>query len=230
MTTRHALSAAATALLLFACVDSSDAPATVVDPDGTTFKLEGWADNWFAAYVGEDLVLEDSVSITTERSFNSETGTFVADYPLQLNFVLKDYKEDDTGLEYIGANNQQMGDGGFIMQLTDMSTGDIVAVTDSSFVCKVLHTAPLDKTCEGESDPVPGSAPCDFTDLAEPAGWKLADYDDSDWTDTTIHSAADVDPKLGYDDISWDAAAEFIWGPDLETNNTVLCRVTVEAP
>ena len=25
-------------------------------------------------------------------------------------------------------------------------------------------------------------------------------------------------------------SAELIWGPDLETNNTILCRVTVEAP
>ena len=25
-------------------------------------------------------------------------------------------------------------------------------------------------------------------------------------------------------------SAEIIWGPDLETDNTILCRVTVEAP
>ena len=48
--------------------------------------------------------------ITTERSFNAETFVFNADYPLQLNFVAKDFKQDDTGLEYIGRRNQQMGD------------------------------------------------------------------------------------------------------------------------
>ena len=33
-------------------------------------KAEVWADNWFAFYSGDQLVKEDSVSITTERSFN----------------------------------------------------------------------------------------------------------------------------------------------------------------
>ena len=61
-------------------------------------------------------------------------------------------------------------------------------------------------------------------------GWKTADFDDSSWTATTVHSAGAVSPKDGYDQISWDASAELIWGPDLETNNTILCRVTVDAP
>ncbi|MGB1253919.1 MAG: hypothetical protein ACPG8W_25140, partial [Candidatus Promineifilaceae bacterium] len=130
----------------------------------TTFKLEGWADNWFAAYLGDELIVEDSVSITTERSFNAEAVTFEADYPLHLNFILKDFKENDTGLEYIGANNQQMGDGGFIMQLTDTGTGDVVSVSNGDWACLVIHEAPHDKSCEGESNPVAGTAPCGFTD------------------------------------------------------------------
>jgi len=193
----------------------------------TTFQLDAWADNWFALYLGEDLLIEDSVSINTERSFNAETVTFEASYPLALNFILKDFKENDTGLEYIGERNQQMGDGGFIMQLIDTGTGAVVAVSDESVACTVIHTAPLDKSCESEPNPVAGTAPCTFEDLGEPEGWKAADYDDSAWTATTIHSAAAVSPKQGYDDISWDSSAQFIWGPDLETDNTLLCRVTV---
>ena len=196
----------------------------------TPFQLEAWADNWFAAYLGEELIVEDSVSITTERSFNAETATFEASYPLNLNFILKDFKENDTGLEYIGERNQQMGDGGFILQLTDLSTGDVVAVSNEEWACTVIHEAPLDKSCENEANPVAGVAPCEFTDLAEPDGWKAANFDDSRWTDTTVHSASAVSPKDGYNEISWDASAELIWGPDLETNNTILCRVTVEAP
>ena len=191
------------------------------------FKLEAWADNWFAAYLGDDLIVEDSVSITTERSFNAESVTFSADYPLTLNFILKDFKENDTGLEYIGANNQQMGDGGFIMQLTEVGSGNVVAVTNADWACMVIHEAPLDKSCESESNPVAGSGACDFIDLGEPDGWKAADFDDSGWTATTVHSSAAVDPKQGYDDISWDSSAQIIWGPDLETDNTVLCRVTI---
>lgn len=196
----------------------------------TSFQLEAWADNWFAAYLDETLIGEDSVSITTERSFNAETIQFEADYPLHLRFILKDFKENDTGLEYIGAGNQQMGDGGFIMQLTDLGSGEVVAVSDGSWACTVIHKAPLDKSCEDESNPVAGTAPCEFTDLGEPTGWKTADFDDSSWNATTVQSAGDVGPKDGYDRISWDGRAELIWGPDLETDNTILCRVTVDAP
>lgn len=192
-----------------------------------TFRLDAWADNWFAAYLGETLIVEDSVSITTERSFNAERVTFKADYPLHLNFILKDFKENDTGLEYIGARNQQMGDGGFIMQLTDVSANKVVAVSNAEWRCTVIHIAPLNKSCEDESSPTVGNAPCEFTDLGEPAGWKSTDYDDSDWADTMAHSANDVGPKDGYDQINWDSNASLIWGPDLETNNTLLCRITV---
>ncbi|MBV7337451.1 PEBP family protein [Chloroflexi bacterium TSY] len=209
--------------------DSTTLTTTEADTTGSVrFKMDAWADNWFAAYLGDDLIVEDSVSITTERSINAESVTFDADYPLHLNFILKDYKENDTGLEYIGANNQQMGDGGFIMQLTDTSSDNVVAVSSADWACTVIHEAPLDKACENESNPVAGTAPCEFSDLGEPNDWKSPDFDDGSWTATTVHSASDVGPKDGYNAISWDSGAEIIWGPDLETNNTILCRVLVE--
>ena len=40
-----------------------------------------------------ELVLEDGVSIETERSFNAESFEFEATYPLQLNFILKDFRQ-----------------------------------------------------------------------------------------------------------------------------------------
>lgn len=196
----------------------------------SSFKLEGWADNWFAVYLKEELLVEDAVPITTERSFNAEVVTFETDYPLHLNFILKDFKENDTGLEYIGARNQQMGDGGFIMQLTDMSSGDVVAVSNDSWRCMVIHKAPLDKACEDEPQPVSGTAPCEFTALPEPEGWKMVAFNDSTWNDVTTHSAREVSPKGGYDAINWDSSAQLIWGSDLETDNTILCRITVDAP
>lgn len=190
-------------------------------------KAEVWADNWFAFYLSEQLVKEDSVPITTERSFNAETFTFNAEYPMVLNFVMKDFKENDTGLEYIGENNQQMGDGGLIAQFTNTGTGAMIAVTDASWVCMVIHQAPLDKSCENESNPVAGEMPCGFTVLEEPEGWKSLAFDSSDWIPATIFSSEQVSPKDGYDQITWDSSAEFIWGPDLETDNTVLCRLIV---
>lgn len=223
--------------LLLALVACTDEPAagggvtsTEAETEGAlTFQMEAWGDNWFSAYLGDQLIVEDSVSINTERSFNAETVTFRADYPLHLNFILKDFKENDSGLEYIGEGNQQMGDGGFIMQIADAS-GEIIAVSNADMACTVIHEAPLDKACAQLSDPVAGTAPCDFIDLGEPDGWKAVDFDDSGWTATTVHAAADVGPKLGYDEIMWDASAALIWGPDLETDNTLLCRLTVNAP
>ena len=194
------------------------------------FKLEAWSDNWFAAYLGDDLIIEDSVSINTERSFNAETTTFAASYPLQLNFILKDFKQNDTGLEYIGQNNQQMGDGGFIAQITDTESNQVIAVSNDDWKCEVLHQAPLNKSCENESNPIAGVGPCTFYSSEEPDDWKDSSFNDSAWDNATEHSAAAVGPKDGYDDISWDENAQLIWGADLETDNTLICRITVVQP
>ena len=80
-------------------IEAESETAVTNTDDFITFQLEAWADNWFATYLGEELIVEDSVSITTERSFNAETGTFEASYPLNLNFILKDFclTSDDLG-------------------------------------------------------------------------------------------------------------------------------------
>jgi hypothetical protein len=195
-----------------------------------TLKAEVWADNWFAFYSGAQLIREDSVPITTERSFNSETFTFEASYPLTLNFIAKDFKENDTGLEYIGTNRQQMGDGGLIAQFTNAASGELLAVTDANWVCLVIHEAPLDPACEKSTNPVAGEMPCGFTALPEPAGWKEPNFEASAWSPATLYTAQQVGPKDGYGSIAWVPSAKFIWGPDLKTDNTILCRLTIAAP
>lgn len=189
-----------------------------------------WADNWFAFYLGQKLIIEDSVPITTERSFNAESFEFNADYPLQLNFVIKDFKENDTGLEYIGTPRQQMGDGGFIAQFVDTSTGQAIAVSNSDWRCLVIHDAPLDKACEDDSNPTAGVGACKFLASEEPEGWKEPGYGDAGWTNPTEYSSAEVDPRHGYDEISWDPAARLIWTSDLESHNSTLCRATLNSP
>jgi hypothetical protein len=192
------------------------------------FKAEVWADNWFSLHVGERFVGEDSVPITTERSFNSETLRFEADYPLELNFVIKDFKENDTGLEYIGSARQQIGDGGFIMQITDAATQQVVAVSNSTFKCLVIHKAPLVPSCVSNRQPTVAS--CGASIQEEPANWKAAGFDTSAWPNATIYSAADIGVKQGYHDIAWDPAARLVWGNDLKADNTLLCKLTVNAP
>ena len=199
-------------------------PTTTVVSTTVTFKGEVWADNWFQFYLGNALVMTDSVPISTERSFNSETFTFSGSYPLELNFIIKDYKQDDSGLEYIGTSQQQIGDGGFIAQITDTSTGKVVAVSSSAWKCKVIHKAPLNKACVKDASPI---STCGFTSLDEPAGWKNTGFDTSGWESATEYTPAAVGVKQGYYDITWNSAAKPIWTADLLSDNTLLCKATV---
>ncbi|MEL6569654.1 MAG: PEBP family protein [Pseudomonadota bacterium] len=204
------------------CLVLAALPATA-----DTYSADVWADNWFELRVDGMQVAEDSVPITTERSFNAESFTFEAEPPFILGLVAMDFRENDTGLEYIGTRRQQMGDGGVILQIRD-AAGGTVAVSNDGWQCLVIHTAPLDKSCETVRDPVAGEGACTFEAMEEPEGWDMAGFDASAWPAATVHTARAVDPKDGYDRISWDPSAEFIWGPDLEQANTVLCRVEVE--
>lgn len=192
-----------------------------------TYSADVWADNWFEMRVDGVKVAEDSVPITTERSFNGESFSFNTQPPFVIGLVAKDFIENDTGLEYIGTARQQMGDGGVILQIRD-SDGDTVAVSDANWQCLVIHTAPLDKSCESVGNPVAGEGACGSETSDEPDGWDQAGYDASEWSQANIYTALQVDPKGGYRDVDWAEDAQFIWGPDLETSNTVLCRYTVE--
>jgi len=192
-----------------------------------TFSAEVWADNWFSLNVNGAQVAEDSVSITTERSFNAESFSFTAERPFVLGLIAKDFKENDTGLEYIGTSRQQMGDGGVILQIKD-ANGEIVAVTDDGWSCLVTHHAPTQTSCANEANPIAGEGACGFEITEAPEGWDTAEFDASAWSSATVHSERAVSPKDGYDQISWDSSAQLIWGPDLETDNTMLCRLLVE--
>lgn len=192
-----------------------------------TFSADVWADNWFEMRINGTQVAEDSVPITTERSFNAESFAFDAERPFVIGLVAKDFKENDTGLEYIGTRRQQMGDGGVIVQIKS-ATGETVAVSNGAWQCLVTHTAPLDKSCEQEATPVAGDGACGFDAVEAPDGWDQVGFDASDWQQASVYTAREVSPKDGYDRIDWVEQAELIWGPDLEQSNTVLCRLRVE--
>ena len=197
------------------------------DFDTHTIKADVWADNWFALYVGDELVKEDSVPYNTERSFNKESFEFDVELPAQLSFVIKDFKENDTGLEYIGSPRVQMGDGGFKAQFFDAATGKLVAVSSDEWRCLAIHRAPLNKSCERSPNP---TMDCQSDIDAEPANWRDPDFDDSDWPNAVVHSAQAVRPHGGYPGVDWRAEAMLIWTDDLEIDNTILCRVTISAP
>lgn len=199
--------------------------STNASAEKITIDADIWADNWFSLHVEEQLVFEDSVPITTERSFNKESFSFEVTLPAQLNLVLKDFKENNTGLEYIGSRRQQMGDGGLIAQFIHGDTGETLLVSNDSFRCMVTHRAPLNKGCEKSNDP---EKDCQVESFEEPEGWMLKSFDDSSWAQATVYSEREVSPKHGYDQVRWDDQAELIWTSDLETDNTLLCRATIE--
>ncbi|SHF44516.1 hypothetical protein SAMN05444273_10684 [Litoreibacter ascidiaceicola] len=192
-----------------------------------TFSADVWADNWFEMRINGTQVAEDSVPITTERSFNAESFEFEAERPFVIGLVAKDFKENDSGLEYIGTRRQQMGDGGVIVQIKD-AAGATVSISTADWQCLVTHTAPLDKSCEGEAKPVAGKGVCAFEAMDEPNGWDRTGFDASNWPQAKEFSEREVSPKDGYDRIDWVEDARLIWGPDLEQSNTILCRQTVE--
>jgi len=192
-----------------------------------TLSADVWADNWFAFYIDGEKVAEDSVPITTERSFNSESFSFDAERPFTVGLIAMDFKENDSGLEYIGTRRQQMGDGGVIVQIKD-SSGNTVSVSNEDWLCTVTHEAPIDKSCAQEDDPVAGEGACAFTTTEITDDWHRPDFSPVDWYPASVYTEQEVRPKKGYDDISWDSAAKLIWGPDLETSNTLLCRITVK--
>jgi hypothetical protein len=207
-------------------VTASAVPVLEAEGIASSFTAEVWADNWFALYANGELVGEDSVPITTERSFNAETITFDATYPLTIAIEAKDFKETDSGIEYIGQNSQQMGDGGLIVQITDAATGEVITVTDDSWATLVIHRAPLNTDCERDPDP---DTTCLSEILGAPEDWTAAVFDDSEWVAATVWAEADVGPKDGYDQIDWDESARLVWGSDLEVDNAVLLRTVIEA-
>jgi len=246
------LRAAAFSLLLVACSDSSASPAdttapaaprttavlassnepsttvgATTDTSPVTFTAQVWADNWFSLYVNGEKVGEDSVPITTVRSFNAETITFTASYPLTIALVSKDYVEGDSGLEYIGTARQQMGDGGFIAQFTDTTTGKVVATTSSAWKGFVVFRAPLNTDCVTSAEP---DTACSHETLPEPEGWTSPAFDDTEWIPAVEFTAAEVGPKDGYDTVTWSPDAQLIWSGDLKVDNTILWRTTVTRP
>ena len=61
------------------------------------FTANVWVDNWFELYVNGKRVGMDTVPFATERSFNAETISFSATYPLTIGLVVRDYVENASG-------------------------------------------------------------------------------------------------------------------------------------
>jgi hypothetical protein len=193
-----------------------------------TVKAQIWADNWFALYSGNTLVKQDSEPFETQRSFNAEIFSFPISLPAKMSIIIRDHLESDSGLEYIGTSHQMVGDGGFIAQFLDAQTNQVLAVSDSSWQCTVIHRAPLNRAeCEHSRNP---EQVCKSEIHPEPANWKSPDFDYSKWPHAAVYSEDEVRPHGEYNSLSWLPAAKLIWSKDLVVDNTLLCRFTIDAP
>jgi hypothetical protein len=195
--------------------------------DSTLITAEIWVDNWFAVWANGAKLHEDSTAYKTERSFNAERIQFKAGLRVTLAFELRDFIENETGLEYIGSRRQQMGDGGAIAQFSDAKTGALLLASDGDWRCLVVQHLPVKASCAEEASPKTSTAACAQMVTEIPSDWKDPMFDDSGWPKAVVHSESDVGPKGGYDQITWNTAAKLIWGADLKRDNVVLCRAAI---
>jgi len=200
--------------------------ASAVTNKIVSFQAEVWADNWFSIYANGKKVGQDSVPITTERSFNSEILKFSATYPLTIGIIAKDFTENSTGLEYIGKANQQIGDGGIVLQIREVSSKKIIALSDASWKSLVIDKAPINPECEKSSKP---NSDCQYLSVTVPSGWSSASFKDVSWKNAIEYSKEAVGVKEGYFDISWSTQAKLIWSSDLKLDNTVLFRKSIKS-
>jgi phosphatidylethanolamine-binding protein (PEBP) family uncharacterized protein len=213
-------------ILAFAILPSSGICQAAVSKN-VSFQAEVWADNWFSLYANGKKVGEDSVPITTEKSFNSEKIKFTATYPLTIGLMAKDFVENASGLEYIGKSNQQIGDGGIILQIRDLTTNQIVAYTDSTWKSLVIFKAPLNPECVTSKAPL---TDCKSQTIKNSTTWYSPSYKDSSWLSANEFSKEAVGVKDGYFNIDWSANAKLIWSSDLKLDNTILFRKIIAVP
>ena len=214
-------------LLIGLLVLPGEQKADSATPKTHNFVAEIWVDNWFALYVSGKKIGEDSVPFSTERSFNSEKLFFKASFPFTVGVIARDFIENESGLEYIGKPNQQIGDGGIILQIRELSTGNVVAATNKSWKVFVTNRAPINEECVKSSNP---KQDCENYIVKNPVSWSSAKFKDSNWKYATEFTEQQVGVKDGYFNFEWSPKARLIWSSDLRIDNTVLLRSTVLAP
>jgi phosphatidylethanolamine-binding protein (PEBP) family uncharacterized protein len=218
---RHVILTVALFIGLFPTSISSAAPKI------HSFRAEVWADNWFALYVNGKKVGEDSTPFATEKSFNSEAISFKASYPLTIGLVARDYVENGSGLEYIGKANQQVGDGGIIAQIREVTSGQVVGSTNKNWKVFVTNRAPLNEECVKSLNPL---QECKSTSTKAPTSWYATTFKDSAWKSATEFTPAAVGVKDGYFNFPWAPSASLVWSQDLRLDNTILLRTKILEP
>jgi phosphatidylethanolamine-binding protein (PEBP) family uncharacterized protein len=192
----------------------------------TSFTADIWADNWFVLYVNGVKVAQDPVPITTTKSFNKVSVVFNARYPLTIALMGRDYTENQSGLEYIGTPQQQIGDAGIIAQIHEKTSGKLVAATSSAWSSYVTNRAPLNADCVSSKQPL---VDCKFLAKATPKNWTTSSFKETGWSRGVAYTEEEVGVKEGYNEVDWDSRAKLIWSSSLTLDNTVLFRTVAKS-
>lgn len=171
-----------------------------------TITLNAYADNWCAIFINGKMVAVDSIDFLPHNQISVK---ILPEYPMTIAVLAKDNAEPATGLEY----GNQIGDAGFILKLGDGT------VSSAKWKAKSFFTGPLNSNV---ASPTVARTPL-------PARWYSPEFDDSTWGFATEYTAARVGPDGDY--VASDfTGASFIWTSDLNLDNTVIFRTTVQAP
>ncbi len=177
----------------------------IVKPAMTdTVHGAAYADNWFALYVNGKLVAVDSIDFLPHNVVSLD---ILPEYPMTIAVLAKDNADPKTGCEY----GRQIGDGGFILKFADGT------VTDARWKARCFMHGPVDRKVD---DPAVRIEPF-------PEGWERPGFDDSSWTNAVEYPQERIDPKQPFFEHDF-KGAKWIWTGDLDLDNTVILRTTVE--
>lgn len=195
-------------LLFLAAVSAALAQTTALQKPtvAQTITLSAYADNWCAIVINGKLVASDSIDFLPHNQINVR---ILPEYPMTIAVLAKDNADPATGLEY----GNQIGDGGFILKLSDGT------VTNARWKAKSFFHGPLNSNVANPQ----------VIRTSLPERWWATDFDDSSWDFATEYTAARVGPDGDYVAADF-TGASFIWTSDLNLDNTVIFRTTVRAP
>ena len=209
---------------------ASQLSTVVLDAGGTEITATLFGDNFFELHVNGQYLCRDAIGFTP---FNSSASRFRVDYPITYAVRLVDWGTHlGLGMEY---DTYNVGDGGFIARFSDG------AVTGADWRCQVFYAAPVnDASCVGEhrdTSACPRSPSCaddpescSALHWAVPDDWAMPAFDDSSWPPASIYPANEVTRTPGYANYTeLFGDAQFIWTKNLNVDNQVLCRVTIDA-
>lgn len=214
----------------------SELQTVVIGEGGNLITGYIFADNYFELYVNGQFVARDTIGFIP---FNSSVVQFEAAYPITLAVHLADWETHlGLGMEY---DTYRTGDGGFIASFSDGT------VTNAEWKCEPLYIAPLDDpACVAEAqDGSPDSSACSSSPICASENaemcralhyplaedWTSPQFVDGAWDAATIYEASQVTNQPAYTQYAGlFGNAEFIWTPNIDLDNEVVCRLTVEAP